>query len=172
MKPTLDELDFSVLTSENVDEILELQERVINSLSDKSLLRRNCEKMFLECVVAPNYTLGVRYGKLLVAVGILYFPTDDEEDLSHLLVGVNTTNTKSANYKLCMVDEKFRGNGLQVLLGKKFEKRAKELDVNLMCATVSPDNVYSERNMLKLGYTLNATLPKYGSIRNLFYKFI
>ena len=52
-----------------------------------------------------------------------------------------------------------------------FEK-AKNLGVELLCATVSPNNAYSENNMLKLGYTLNTTLPKYGSLRNIFYKLI
>ena len=99
-------------------------------------------------------------------------PTSMGEDLSHLLVNVEIQNKKTANYKLCMVEKDFRGNGLQVELGKILEEKAKEKGIELLCATVSPDNVYSRNNMLRLGYTLNTTLPKYGSIRDLFYKFI
>ena len=172
MKLPLTEFEFKTLSLENVPEILDLQDRVIASLTDPTQLRKNTVEMFTECVTAPNLTIGVYHGNLLIALGVLYYPTGLEEDLSHLLQGVDINGKKSAKYKLIMVDKEYRGNGLQCALGKRFEAHAKATGVTLLCATVSPDNKYSENNMLKLGYTLNATLPKYGSIRNLFYKFI
>ena len=172
MKIELSKFQFTTLKDENVPEILSLQDNVIASLNDPDILRKNTEEMFHECVRSPHFSIGVRYDGKLIGVGILYIPSSEQEDLSHLLVGVETTNKKSANYKLCMVDKEYRGNGLQYALGVMLENKAKELGVELLCATVSPNNAYSENNMLKLGYTLNTTLPKYGTIRNIFYKLI
>ena len=172
MKIDLSQLTFRACNDENIDEILDLQDRVIASLPDKSLLRKNTVEMFGECVTAPNYSVGVWHEKTLVGIGILYFAKDETEDLSQLLIGVENSTVKSANYKLCMVDKNYRGNGLQVRLGKMLEDRAKECGVKLLCSTVSPDNEYSRNNMLKLGYTINSRHEKYGSVRDLFYKFI
>lgn len=172
MKILPEEFEFRILKDKNVGEILALQDRVIATLDNPDLLRKNTEQMFFECVNEPNYSIGAFYNGTLIGIGVLYYPTDQTEDLSHLLVGVDIKGKKSANYKLCMVDKDYRGNGLQITLGKMLEDRAKKDGVNLLCATVSPINSYSESNMLKLGYILNTTLPKYGMVRNLFYKFV
>ena len=172
MKIKLDELKFVEFKLNNLNEILQLQDEVILSLENPLLLRKNTPEMFVDCLTPPNYTIGVKSGDKLIALGVLYLPKDNEEDLSHLLIGVDLTGKKSANYKLCMVAKDYRGNGLQVALGKMLEDKAKEYGINLLCATVSPDNFYSRNNMLKLGYTFNTTLPKYNGVRDIFYKFI
>lgn len=170
MKISPNEFEFLTLTKNDVPKILDLQDRVIASLDNPELLRKNTEEMFLECVREPNLSIGVFYGGELIAIGILYFVTRPEEDLSGLLVGVDVAGKRTANYKLCMVDKPYRGNNLQYLLGRKLESYAKECGVELLCATVSPLNPYSENNVLKLGFIKNVTLKKYGAPRNLFYK--
>lgn len=172
MKILPNEFTFITLKNEHVSEILALQERIIASLPTPELLRRNTEQMFLECVSSPNLTLGAFYGGRLVGIGILYVPTDENEDLAHLLIDVNGEGALAANYKLCMVEEAYRGNGLQRKFGTLLEGFAKQNGIQLLCATVSPCNSYSHNNMLALGYTRNRTLQKYGMTRDLFYKFI
>ena len=172
MKIDLKQLNFRECNEQNIDEILHLQDRVIASLPDKSLLRKNTVEMFCECVKSPNYSVGVWHEDTLVGIAILYYPADESEDLSHLLVSAVDTTVKSANYKLCMVDKNYRGNGLQVFLGEMLESRAKETGVKMLCATVSPDNEYSRNNMLKLGFSIDSRHEKYGSIRDVFYKII
>lgn len=170
MKISPSDFQFIPLKPSHVPQILALQDRVIASLENPELLRKNTEEMFLECVEKPNLSLGVFYGGEMIAIGILYFADRAEEDLAHLLVGVDISGKRTANNKLCMVDKPYRGNGLQRLLGEKLEAYAKSCGVNLLCATVSPLNPYSENNVLKLGFTKNRTLEKYGAPRNLFYK--
>ena len=172
MKLNLEEFTFLSLKNEYVDEILSLQARVFHALPSPELLRKNSAEMFLECTESPNDTLGVFHEDRLCAVGILYVPKDETEDLSHLLLDVAIEKMRSANYKLCMVDVEYRGNGLQIELGKRLEQRAKEKKIDLLCATVSPLNEYSLKNMQSLGYVRNRTLQKYGMTRELFYKFI
>ena len=61
---------------------------------------------------------------------------------------------------------------MQVYLGELLEKYALKQNVDIVCATVSPENCYSMYNILKLGYTYDHTLVKYGLIRNLYYKLL
>lgn len=166
------ESDFVFFTcgDEDIDDILNLQSSIFSSIDNQELLRKNTKKMFIECVKKPNITIGVKHKNKLIGLGILYIPINIEEDLSNLLIDVDTTNKKCANYKLCMVEKKYRGNNLQYILGKKLELEAKQQGVNILCSTVHPENIYSKNNLIKLGYSYNTTIKKYDNIRDLFYK--
>lgn len=108
-----------------------------------------------------------------MALAVLYLPQPcDEEDLATKLLGVETEEIKSANYKICMVLPNYRGHGLQRLLGERLEKIAFHQGVTLLCSTVSPHNGASITSLLRLGYRYNRTLTKYGFERNLYYKSI
>ena len=164
--------DFQIkqLGPQHVVEILALQERIFDSLTDKSTLRHNTPQMFEMCVQPPHYSLGVWYEGNLVGLAILYCPDMGEENLAKCLQGVDVNAETSANYKLVLVEPHCRGNGLQFHLGLLLEQQALIMGKTVMCCTVSPDNPYSRNNMLKLGYAYNRTLNKYGSIRDLYYK--
>lgn len=163
------EFQYAVCTAKDVPDILALQDAVIGTLEAPELLRKNTAEMFESCTQAPNVTLGVRYRGKLVALAILFVPGDDEENLARY-IRPEFASRVTANYKLCIVDREFRGNSLQVILGRKLEKYAAEAGAELICATVSPDNEYSERNMLRLGYRKVKSIQKYGFSRNLFCK--
>lgn len=172
MKLKEKDFQFFICGINDIEDILSLQTSVFDTLDNLSLLRKNTATMFLECVEKPNITIGVKYNNKFIALGILYVPSTIEEDLSHLLKGVDVLNKKCANYKLCMVDKNYRGNNLQYILGNKLETAAKKQGIYLLCSTVHPDNVYSKNNLIKLGYSYNTTVNKYNNIRDLFYKII
>ena len=172
MKLSQNDFEFYTCSDKDLDNILNLQSCVFASLDNHNLLRRNTKAMFLECVKEPNITIGVKHNNKLIALGILYFPKVLYEDLSGLLINVDIANKKCANYKLCMVKRNYRGNNLQYILGTKLEAYAKEQGVDILCATVHPQNTYSKNNMIKLGYIHNTTIEKYNNIRDLFYKTI
>lgn len=160
---------------EHLDEILKMQEEAILTLPSADILRKNTPEMIESCLLKPHITIGAFYEGMLAAISVLYFPGDSEEDLSHYLAGIDADGLKTANNKLCIVRERFRGNGLQYKLGVILERYAAEENVKLMCSTVSPKNPYSINNIIKLGFTYNRTLTldKYGGVeRNLYYKFI
>jgi len=163
------EFQYTVCTAKDVPDILALQDAVIGTLEAPELLRKNTAEMFENCTRTPNVTLGVRYRGKLVALAILFVPGDDEENLARYICPA-LARSVTANYKLCIVDRDFRGNSLQVILGRKLEEYAAAAGAGLICATVSPDNEYSERNMLRLGYRKVKSIQKYGFSRNLFCK--
>ena len=158
-------------------EILQIERETFDELDDKDILREYSEEMLKKVLQPPHITLGAWYDSVLVGFSVLYYPqtnseNDSEDNLSTFLNGVDITGLKTANNKRCIVKKDFRGNSLQYELGCRLEIYAQKSDVKLMCATVSPKNTYSIKNIQRLGYIYNKRLLMYGSERNLYYKFI
>ena len=149
--------------------IIDLNEVIYAALPDKSVLRHNSPEMIASCLEEPNVTLGVWDGDLLVAIGMLYVPQCIEEDHFHDLDLQG--DYKSANQKLFLVRDRYRGLGLQRRLIREVEKTAIARGYNLLCTTVAPNNDFSINNFLKEGYVYAKTEIKYGGlVRNLYYK--
>lgn len=149
--------------------VIELNETVYAALPDKSVLRHNSPEMIASCLQEPNVTLGLWEDNTLIAIGMLYVPQCLEEDHFHDL-GLQG-EFRSANQKLFLVREGYRGLGLQRKLIREVEKIAVARGYNLLCTTVAPNNEYSINNFLKEGYVYAKTEEKYGGLkRNLYYK--
>lgn len=149
--------------------VVDLNEMVYAALPDKSVLRHNSPEMIASCLENPNVTLGIWDGNLLVAIGMLYVPQCLEEDHFHDLDLQG--DYKSANQKLFLVRDGYRGMGLQRRLIRKVESIAIERGYNLLCTTCAPNNAFSINNFLKEGYVYAKTETKYGGlVRNLYYK--
>ncbi len=175
MKIQFDKFTIKQCSIDYLEEILRMQEEAILTLPSADLLRKNTPEMLRSCLLKPHFTIGAFYEDILAAISILYVPGDSEENLAQYLVGVDKDGLKTANYKLCIVREQFRGNRLQYNLGVILEQYAVEENVKLICATVSPKNSHSIHNIIELGFIYNRTIPvqKYGGVeRNLYYKFI
>ena len=63
-----------------------------------------------------------------------------------------------------MVDEEFRGRGLQKELMKTAEEHLNFLGYHWLMGTAHPENVYSVNNFRKLGYEIVAKDLKYGGL--------
>ena len=149
--------------------IVDLNETIYAALPDKSVLRHNTPEMIASCLEEPNVTLGIWDDVLLVAIGMLYVPQCLDEDHFHDLDLHG--DYKSANQKLFLVREGYRGMGLQRKLIQEVEKIAVARGYNLLCTTVAPNNDFSINNFLKEGYRYAKTEMKYGGlVRNLYYK--
>lgn len=172
MKLKKSDFEFRLCTPEDFEEILSIQDEAFSLLEDSDILRKNTNEMLFSCLNEPQITLGAFYKGELAAFSVLYFP-DESEALAPYLKTIDAKDKKDANNKLCIVKNKFRGNGLQSILGLMLEPYAKEKGIDLLCATVSPKNKYSMNNMKKMGYTYDSTTKKYGGLdRNIYYKFI
>ena len=149
--------------------VVDLNETIYAALPDQSVLRHNSPEMIASCLEEPNVTLGIWDGELLVAIGMLYVPQCIEEDHFHDLELEGSY--KSANQKLFLVREGYRGLGLQRQLIREVEKIAMSRGYNLLCTTVAPNNTFSINNFLAEGYVYAKTEQKYGGlVRNLYYK--
>lgn len=172
MKLDLSEFEFRECNQSDIDDIMAVQEDAFSHLENPELLRRNSREMLLECLSNQHYTVGAYYKGELAAFSVLYYPYTADENLAVNLEGVDYTGMRHANYKLCIVKHDYIGNSLQCHLANKLLDHALADGVNIICATASPDNTYSIRNIGKLGFKYNRTLEKYGYSRNLYYKFL
>ena len=153
----------------DLQSVIDLNEAIYSALPDKSILRHNSPEMIASCIEEPNVTLGIWEGDMLIAIGMLYVPQCIEEDHFHDL-GLEG-EYKSANQKLFLVREGYRGLGLQRKLIREVENIALTRGYNLLCTTVAPNNGFSINNFLKEGYVYAKTEEKYGGlVRNLYYK--
>lgn len=170
VKLGIDEFEFKICNIHDLKKILDIQNEAFSLLEDHTLLRKNTPEMLSECLELPNITIGAWYNGELAAFSVLYFPTADSETLALSLSEPKNRALKSANYKLCIVKSKFRGNSLQYELGKRLLEYAADADIQIVCVTASPLNTHSVRNIERLGYVYDRTLKKYGFERNLYYK--
>lgn len=149
-----------------------LEETVLATLQRPDLLRRNSEEMWRACLQAPHYCLGAWVGEELVALAVLYVPSEgDKESLAPLLRTVDSEGLQTANYKICIVHPRWRGYDLLATLGQLLRAEAVRRGIGLLCATASPHNTASVRGLERLGYKADSTLFKYGFERILFYRF-
>jgi ribosomal protein S18 acetylase RimI-like enzyme/xanthosine utilization system XapX-like protein len=147
------DLEFVELTSKDVDELLQLSDRVITQLDNPDVLRNNTREMFVDCL-AIGAVVGFRHGTQLVAAGILVDAGDGDESIAHYVRGADPTT--SVNLKLVMVERDWRAHGIGSFLAESLEKRASELDKSTVLCTVHPDNDASRSLFTGLGYRRRA----------------
>lgn len=153
------------LSKEHVDRILQLQEQIFHDLGQNtSILRRNTQDMFENCVEEPNLSLGMFDADQLIGIAIMVDAAGSEEDLSLHLEREYVFPLKSINLKLIMVRKEYYGIGFQRTMMNILEKEAYKRGYNLICATVSPHNLYSKNNLLRYGFIVDHTEEKYGGL--------
>ena len=110
----------------------------------------------------------------LVGFGVLYFAGDGSENLVQHAYDTVDDYDCYANMKLVIVKRKYRGHGLQRSIMSSLENIAAQREVREVFATVSPENIHSEANLLAMGYRKIKLLKnKYdGADSNLFSKTI
>lgn len=157
----------------HLDEILKIQEETIAALPQPHLLNRNTPALFHSALTPPNVTVGAFCGETLAGFAAMVYPKTPEDDLSHTLETVDVSGKKVANYKVTIVRAAYRGHHLQQRMEQRLEQYAKEQGVNVLCVTVSPDNLPSKRNIEKCGYIYDHTQIKYGNLlRDIYYKIL
>lgn len=161
-------MEFRQCQPSDLDAVLVLNQRVYESLEDKTLLRLNSTEMIASCLAEPNVTIGAWDGDRLVAIGILYVPQVEEEDLSHY---VENAVFPAANQKLYLVDAAYRGQGLQRKIIRLIEDIARQKGFAMLCTTIAPHNKFSINNFIAEGYVYSTTVVKYGGLkRNIYNK--
>lgn len=171
MKYNIEEFEFRQCNEKHLEDILQLQKEAFFTLPDKTLLRHNPPELLERCLIDPNYTLGVFCDNKLIAIGVLFDGGLTDSNLGKDVGFTEEELYNVINAKLFIVSEKYRGNGLQQLLIEKLVEKAKEKGKEVICASVSPDNLYSIRNFEKCGFLFHSEKIKYGGMRrSIYYK--
>ncbi len=171
-----DDFKLQKLDEKCINEMFEMQKEVFVEGYDENLLRWNTLENFEDVYKYKRHQiLGVFSGQKLVAFGVLYVPKSCEfltkDEFESLVDREDIQKPSYAVIKLIIVRKDWRGNGLQRLLISKLEKTYE--DISLFLATVSPLNLFSINNFLKMSYKKYIDKSVYGGHeRTIYYKVI
>ena len=168
----IEDLEIRPCGEDTLAEVLKLEAKVLEQLERPDMLRRNTVSMWHTCLLPPHVCLGAWAGHTLAALAVLYVPQEgDPEALAPLLQTFRAEGHQSAHFKICLVHPDWRGHHLQVTLGKQLHAEARRRGFDLLCATASPHNAASIKNLQRLGYLADHKMRKYGFERIIFYYF-
>ena len=144
--------------------IMQLQEKVIASLTDVSFLQPLSKEEFLYILEGNGTMIGAFHNDLLIAFRAMLEPEIDEEHLG-LDAGLDVSELPSVLYsEVSNVDPDFRGNGLQQILGKILIENVDASRHRYICTTVAPFNIASLKDKFALGMHIISLENKYGDL--------
>ena len=99
------------------------------------------------------------------AIMIVRIPGMAEDNLGEYLKISRGEMKRVAHLEITVVEPGYQGYGLQYELFCRAEEIVKNKQMRYLMATVHPDNIYSFRNMEKLGMKTVLETKKYGGQR-------
>lgn len=166
------DVTYKQLSLAEMEEIEALQEIVIHSLEDSTILQPlNREE--LENILRDNgVMLGAFHGDQLIACRALLKPDPTEDE--HLGIDAGANDLSRVLYQeVSFVHPSYRGYGLQRKLGERVMELVNLADFDFVCATVKPFNIASLKDKFSQGMQVVALKKKYGGkLRYVFAKYL
>ncbi|SCK03078.1 Acetyltransferase (GNAT) family [uncultured Clostridium sp.] len=160
------EVEIVTLSNEYLNKIIELQDRIFDSLENKSFFAKTEKFEFEDIINKSGEVIGVvSENDKLIAFGAMVKPELQDFNLGYDLNFDNKKLMKIAHIESTVVHPAYRGNRLQKLLVQNLEEIAKEKECNIFCATVAPKNKFSLNTLLKLEYKIVLEKEKYGGLK-------
>lgn len=158
------DITFTPLTIHDLDKILHMQQIVVDSLEDPSILAALTKDEFTYILEGNGAILGAFVGHKLIALRAILEPPMNEEHLG-LDIGLKGDALKSVLYQeISMVLPSFRGFGLQQQLATHIMKLVEDShkQYSHICATVAPTNIPSLKDKFKQGMVTVVLKQTYG----------
>lgn len=157
-------IEIKEIKMDQLKEILDLQEKVHDQLSDKEVLQTLTKEEFIE-IINQGFVVGAFDGSHLVASRSMYIPKIDEEE--HLADDAGIDDKSSVIYsEISFINSKYRGQNLQTQMGQALIEKVKTDSRFKHClTTVMPTNIPSLKDKFKLGFKIMATNYKYNGKR-------
>ncbi|WP_438311842.1 GNAT family N-acetyltransferase [Sporosarcina sp. FA9] len=158
------EISIKRLNAHDLDEIMSLQLKVVKELTTESFLQPLEEEEFLYILNGKGLMIGAFYNEELIAFRAMMEPELDEEHLGKE-AGLDKSVWSEALYsEITNVNPEFRGNGLQVLLGKLIMKEVDEERFRYILTTVAPFNIASLKDKFAHGLEIVSLGEKYNNM--------
>lgn len=153
-------MDFRTLHLGDLPELLELQNKVYDTLEDKEVLQTLTEREF-EQIIAQGFIIGAYEDGRLIGSRSMYVPSIDEE--GHLADDVGIEDKESVIYsEISFIDPEKRGRGMQSEMGHELiEKTRRDGRFENILTTVMPENIPSLKDKFRLGFKVRKTTYKY-----------
>lgn len=160
------DVEMITLSNEYLNKIMELQDRIFNSLENKSFFAKTEKFEFEDIINKSGEVIGVvTENDELIAFGAMVKPELKDFNLGYDLNFDNKKLMEIAHIESTVVHPDFRGNRLQKMLVQNLEEIAKEKECDIFCATVAPNNEFSLNTLLKLDYKIVLEKEKYGGLK-------
>ncbi|MED2037295.1 GNAT family N-acetyltransferase [Bacillus wiedmannii] len=173
LKQNNESFHVTLLTLENIEQILSLQNIVVEALEDKSRLQPLSLEEFQYILEGNGMMIGAFIENKLIAFRALLVPPIDEEHLG-LDIGIPESELHRVIYQeISNVHPNSRGNGMQKILATVImdELQKEDSKYDYACCTVAPFNIPSLKDKFAQGMELAALKKKYGgSLRYVFVK--
>lgn len=157
----MSEFQFMILSQEDMEEIEALQEQVIASLNDSSVLQPLSNEEFAAILNDKGIMLGAYKENQLVACRALLQP--DVNDPEHLGIDAGAEDLSRVLYQeISFVHPQYRGFNLQKELGQRIMELVDISQFDIVCATVMPFNIPSLKDKFSQGMHVYALKYKYG----------
>jgi GNAT superfamily N-acetyltransferase len=152
---------YKPLTLAQIEEIEALQQKVVDSLEDKSILQPLSHEEFENILGENGAMLGAFDGEQLIASRALLKPDPSEDE--HLGVDAGAVDLSRVLYQeVSFVHPAYRGHGLQKKLGERIMELIDLANYDVVCATVKPFNIASLKDKFGQGLHVVALKYKYG----------
>lgn len=173
LKQNNERFHVTLLTLENIEQILSLQNVVVEALEDKSRLQPLSQEEFQYILEGNGMMIGAFIENELIAFRALLVPPIDDEHLG-LDIGLPESELHRVIYQeISNVHPNCRGNGMQKILATVImdELQKEDSKYDYVCCTVAPFNIPSLKDKFAQGMEIAALKEKYGgSMRYVFVK--
>lgn len=151
------------LSCKDISNILNLQQRCVNVLPSDEIYSPLTRGELIESAALDTIVGIYSDGHDLVAAAIIVSNRDSERNLA-----ANTGDVPATviTFDAVFVGPEWRGFGLQrVLIDYAIHQASKLHGIIKILATVSPENLHSERNFTSSGFKIIAQADKYGGLK-------
>lgn len=173
LKQNNERFHVTLLTLENIEQILSLQNVVVETLEDKSRLQPLSLEEFQYILEGNGMMIGAFIKNELIAFRALLVPPIDDEHLG-LDIGLPESEIHRVIYQeISNVHPNWRGNDMQKILATVImdELQKEDSKYDYVCCTVAPFNIPSLKDKFAQGMKIAALKEKYGgSLRYVFVK--
>ena len=165
-KVDLKDLEIRLCDSNDVKDIYDVQEKVIDYFKEeeKVYFLPFKEESYLRIVNNPEKD-GEIYGAFYHGKMIAWIFLSVSTRMETIRNFIPDIEGKCADIDGVIVLPEYRGNGLQKILVKYLEDKAKEKEIDNIVAEVTFGNEYSLNNLLDLGYEIKTYYVKDESIK-------
>lgn len=153
-----------------IEEILTLQEIVYNDLDNKEILATLTKEEWETILNGKGLLIGAFVKQQLIAIRALYIPEKTKDHLGYFLGLKDEEQLDRVIYQeISIVHPKFRGYGMQKLLGKVIMNELDRSKYDYVCATVMPYNIASLKDKFSQGFRIVSLTYLYeGKLRYVF----
>ncbi|MGL4848567.1 MAG: GNAT family N-acetyltransferase [Clostridium sp.] len=153
------------LGTEDLDKVLELQDKIMEWLDDSDLYSCSDREYFEDIIDNTGKIIGCfNENDELVGMGVYIKYGLDEHNYGHDINLGEEDLLKTAQIESTVVHKDYRGNKLQNIICRMIENLAIEDGMERIMATVSPKNPHSLNTFLNNGYVKELEKLKYSGL--------